>query len=51
MLFTRFYLWFIGQDPDIYDNTKSEMCYSAIKGGIVNYSRMQPLVLGEVELE
>ena len=30
----------IGQDPDIYDNTKSEnVSYSAIKGGIVSYSK------------
>ena len=31
----------IGQDPDIYDNTNisENVSYSAIKGGIVNYSK------------
>ena len=37
----------IGQDPDIYDNTKSEnVSYSAIKGGIVNYSRIAASCFG-----
>ena len=31
----------VGQDPDIYDNTNinENVSYSAIKGGIVNYSK------------
>ncbi len=38
----------IGQDPDIYDNTKSEnVSYSAIKGGIVNYSRIAASCFGK----
>jgi len=38
----------IGQDPDNYDNTSSSenVSYSAIKGGIVNYSRIAASYFG-----
>ena len=39
----------IGQDPDIYDNTNisENVSYSAIKGGIVNYSRIAASCFGK----
>ena len=41
----------VGQDLNVYDNTdiSENVSYSAIKGGIVNYSRLAASALVEME--